>query len=367
MEQQPHCLDLGAQRMFQGSLLLVFRGQLDVASLYECHRQLLAAWPLLAMRMNLTRSRFIPSRDPLGNSWSAKVIPKTLDSCLPSLSEHTGGGQANLSETDRVNLRSLLRFPYKLSKLLYPPVLSAKVVQFYDGCIFESIIQHPLCDASGHLQILEAYATLLKGQTISPIFHQRPSVPQLWKDSSHAAQLPNTIVAKQMLDRFRALFGTGWIGFLLMAISVWFIRLTRSEPHVEKTVRIPASVLDRLSARAEVKGIQVTRGDLLMAIVLRALTISFPTDRSATFGFTMSIARELQLSGDLHNPFWPVFVPHSMVLNRPDIQKEQHLIEQAANLREVIRAARSIEFQHAYMEEHKKMAKRPLLNDLSPS
>lgn len=72
-----------------------------------------------------------------------------------------------------------------------------------------------------------------------------------------------------MLDRFRALFGTGWIGFLLMAISVWFIRLTRSEPHVEKTVRIPASVLDRLSARAEVKGIQVTRGDLLMAIVLR--------------------------------------------------------------------------------------------------
>lgn len=54
MEQQPHCLDLGAQRMFQGSLLLVFRGQLDVASLYECHRQLLAAWPLLAMRMNLT-------------------------------------------------------------------------------------------------------------------------------------------------------------------------------------------------------------------------------------------------------------------------------------------------------------------------
>lgn len=74
----------------------------------------------------------------------------------------------------------------------------------------------------------------------------------------------------------------------------------------------------------------------------------------------MSIARELQLSGDLHNPFWPVFLPHSMVLNRPDIQKEQHLIEQAANLREVIRAARSIEFQHAYMEEHKKMAKRPL-------
>ncbi|PKY09302.1 hypothetical protein P168DRAFT_301837 [Aspergillus campestris IBT 28561] len=371
MQQQPHCLDLAGQQVFQGSVLLIFCGQLDLGKLYACHRQLLEAWPLLATRLNMVRSRFIPSPNAVENSWLAKSIPETLDSCMPSLAQ-CADSLACLSDADRATLRSLLRFPYRLSTLLFPPVLSAKVVGFKDGWIFESIIQHPLCDAAGHHHILKAYTTLLKGTPIPYTIHRRPAQPQLGNEEKPPLDTPqaNAALTKEMINMLPSVCGAGWIGFLWMMIWVWFLRLTQIDPRVEKTVHVPASVIDRLAAGAEGRGLKVTRGDLLMGIVRRAMTKAFPSDPNAVFRFSMNIARDLepQSPADLHNPFWIIFVPPCMSVsdNTPskhhhedEKNEDNHIITQSTTLRTVIHTARSAPFQHAYLAMHAKMATKP--------
>ncbi|KAM3076791.1 hypothetical protein ACMFMG_003737 [Clarireedia jacksonii] len=256
------------------------------------------------------RTEFSPCSDhELAGFWKSQKLGINLRDALPYL-QHPSENRT----IDSKLVNELVTFTEEsLNDQLFPRALTIRVTSLADACLIHFTVQHPFCDANGMFRITQAYLAVLEGKDPGPIGPRLPLKLREETESGSSLLSPEGNV-EPTATRHQAFYAHGWVPLL----KGGFTQLKNKcggPRRIERTVKIPNFVINKLERDAKLEGIQVTRHDLLMAwIYYNAMPEATPVIKRAAmeppqFSFIMNISKLLQHNPEFHNPWIVVSVP----------------------------------------------------------
>ncbi|KAI2830002.1 hypothetical protein CBS147321_10189 [Aspergillus niger] len=326
--------DLGLPRFVEAHLAIVVRAKPEPHDCQRAVQELLATYPMLAMRMDFwvchcfpgsvifslangpdlmdlglqQRTKLLPSDYP-PEIYHSRVLKKDLDEVLPCQTAKVGPPAVQLLDT--CSLTDCLNFNRDIwDEICGEPVLRIRVVFFNDAWAVRFIMSHTLGDIRAMYWIADCFFAFLSGrevQTVSPI-RSILAFKSDTIDSWNALTASGT--THSVAEDHQHEIVAGWLPTILSgARQILWSAYEASSPRrqVNKSLFIPQCIIDYWVQGARREGIQVTEHDLLMGFIYEATyqALSAPPH----FTFLMNFHQQLQSPGPLGNTWFQIPIP----------------------------------------------------------
>ncbi|KAG8529625.1 uncharacterized protein KY384_005105 [Bacidia gigantensis] len=249
MESELHNLDLGSPRFLELQLSLVLSQPIH-QELFESRAEVLQQ-----------RTKFHPIKDNNTTGlWRSTRLFGTLNQNFPLLKTPAAN-----QTIDSSVLHKLIPSDETLHEQIFPRTFKIRAALMKDACLLHFTVQHPLCDASGVHQIVQAYCALLTDREPPPALGDRMPL-ELYPSKEDDALAAHGTGQEDAALRHERYFTQGWTA---LGTGVFRQRMQRRKGPVRKemTLLVPNAVIDDLAKSAERAGISVTKHDLLMGLI----------------------------------------------------------------------------------------------------
>ncbi|KAJ5503475.1 hypothetical protein N7463_006349 [Penicillium fimorum] len=347
---KPSPLDMGYARPLEFTLSVVVRTSPSPLDFQFAADTLLLQWPVLNLRMNPLKTKFLHPKDPgdLAEAWEGKTVNQRLSEIL-RLSSKPDSPQLVDSEA----LDDALDFGYGFLHAWKQRVFSIRTVFLTDACIIGFRFLQSLCDANGAYRIVQAYCTLLGGGSITHALHARPALPL---KSEVLEKCTEMIQSHQIADLHKYSMHRTWAaGIGALGKQIGRDICYRSTRRIGKSLLIPRGKIKSWLKEAKNKKARVTEHDLLLAFIYKAcLHPSTPH----SFGLVIDISKQLQPETNLSNSWYMMPLPDPM----PTIEyTSPSLARLATYIRRAVDEAKQPECIGEIVGQHKKLKKSPMV------
>ncbi|KAJ5206813.1 hypothetical protein N7491_002553 [Penicillium cf. griseofulvum] len=343
---KPSPLDMGYARPLEFTLSVVVRSHPSPLDFQFAADTLLSQWPLLNLRMNPLKTKFLDPKDPgdLAEVWEGRTIEQDLSEIL-RVSPEPDSPQLIDSEA----LENVLNFGYQLGHVWKQRVFSIRTVFLNDACVIGFKFLQPLCDASGAYRIVQAYCTLLRGERITHTLRARQSLSLKSEVLEKCAEM---IESHQIADLHKYSTRRTWAaGLGALGKQIGRDIFYPSARRIGKSLLIPQRQIQSWLEEAESKKAHVTEHDLLLAFIYKA-SLHPPTPHN--FGLVIDISKQLQSETNLSNPWYMMPLPDPMPTSE---YSSPSLVRLATYIRRAIDEANQPECIGEIVVQHKRLKK----------
>ncbi|CAI7649321.1 unnamed protein product [Penicillium bialowiezense] len=347
---KPGPLDMGYARPLEFTLSVVVKTKPSPLDFQFAADTLVSQWPVLNLRMNALKTKFLDPKDPgdLADVWKGKELPQGLGDIL-----HLSAKADYAQLIDSEILDKALDFGYGLRQSWQQRVFSVRTIFLNDSCIIGFKFLHPLCDANGAHEIIQAYCTLLRGERITHTLHARPSLSLKSEVLEKCAEM---IESHQIADLHRYSMHRTWTaGFGALGKQIGRNICYPSTRRISKTLLVPQGQMSRWMKEAAKQKARVTEHDLLVALIYKS-ALHPPIQHS--FGLAIDISQKLQSEANLYNPWYMMPIPDPMPTSE---YSAPPLIRLATNIRHTINEGQQPECIGEVVEQHRNTRKHPMI------
>ncbi|KAF3404893.1 hypothetical protein DPV78_003407 [Talaromyces pinophilus] len=351
MEEQFHLLDLQIAKFTEFGVCMIFSRAADLDHLRNSSEKLVEQWPILGARINLLdyQPRY---HSKICVNFRTKICDYSLDEYLPGLSQDL--------DTFDSPFDPLFDSPVSWRDIISPPVLSMSAIALRDACLLKISVQHALCDATGLYNIIQAYCSLLRRESVKPL---TPRSTIKLADNS-ARIMPDSLTSEPISARLAQFqITTSQLGWRPVLSA--FFKSALFKPKHRKIFRTPI-LDDNQLVKARTANERVTTHDLLMAYLWKASAAS-PSwkqrrndrqNRYPPFSFALSIEQHLYSTSELHNRWVVVNVPNPKQTTN---NEEEDVVQMACHLRSTIINARSSAYLQPILDYYEKANDVPIM------
>ncbi|OJJ75220.1 hypothetical protein ASPBRDRAFT_40504 [Aspergillus brasiliensis CBS 101740] len=300
--------DLGLARFVEAHLAIVLRTKPNPQDCERAVQILLAAYPMLAMRMDFWRTKFC-SCDYPQKIYHSRTVKKDLNQVLPCRTAEVGSPPVQLIDTQL--LADCLNFNRDTwGEICGEPVLRITAVTFNDAWAVRFIISHTLGDIRALHWIVESFFVLLSGRevpAVSPIRSNLAFNPEYidgWKALSTSGTT-HPVAKDHQHDMVAGWFRTISSGVQQRLWSAYDAYSPRRQVH--RSLFIPQCIVDHWVQKAQEAGVRVTEHDLLMGFIYEATYQALST--TPHFSFFIGFQQHLQSPSPLGNTWFLIPIP----------------------------------------------------------
>ncbi|CAG7991502.1 unnamed protein product [Penicillium salamii] len=347
---KPGPLDMGYARPLEFTLSVVVKTKPSPLDFQFAADTLVSQWPVLNLRMNASKTKFLDPKDPgdLADVWKGKELPQNLGDIL-YLSSKADFSQLIDSEV----LDKALNFGYGFGHAWKQRVFTIRTLFLKDSCIIGFRFLHPLCDANGAYEIIQAYCALLRGERITHTLHARPSLSLKSEVLEKCAEM---IESHQVADLHRQSMHRTWsAGIGALGKQIGRNICYPSARRVSKSLLVTQGQMLRWMREAENQGAKVTEHDLLLAFIYKS---SLHPPKPHNFGIAIDISQKLQSEANLYNPWYMMPLPDPMPSKE---YSSPSMIRMAMDIRHTLEEGQQPQCIGEVVEQHRNTRKSPMI------
>ncbi|CAI7621244.1 unnamed protein product [Penicillium glandicola] len=211
----------------------------------------------------------------------------------------------------------------------------------------------------GAHQIVQAYCTLLRGESITHTLHARPSLSPLSPLSLKSEVLEKCagkIGLYHIADMHKYSMRRTWVA-VVRALGKQIGRniCYPSARRIGKTLLIPRAQIQSWLEEAESKKAKVTEHDLLLAFIYKAC-LDPPTAHS--FGLVIDISKQLKSNANLYNSWYMMPLPDPMPTSEYSFPS---LVRLAIHIRRAVDEGQQPECIAEIVDQHRALKKDPIV------
>ncbi|GKZ24037.1 hypothetical protein AbraIFM66951_010535 [Aspergillus brasiliensis] len=272
--------DLGLARFVEAHLAIVLRTKPNPQNCERAVQRLLAAYPMLAMRMDFWRTKFLSCEYP-PKIYHSRAVKKDLNQVLPCRTAEVGSPPVQLIDTQ----------------------LLADCLNFNRDTWGEICALH---------WIVESFFVLLSGREVPAVSPIRSNVafnPESidgWKALS-ASGTTHPVAKDHQQDMVAGWFRTISSGVQQMLWSVYDAPSPRRQVH--RSLFIPQCIVDHWVQKAQEAGVRVTEHDLLMGFIYEGKATYQALSTAPHFSFFIGFRQHLQSPSPLGNTWFLIPIP----------------------------------------------------------
>ncbi|KAJ5455416.1 hypothetical protein N7475_010537 [Penicillium sp. IBT 31633x] len=373
---KPGPLDMGLARPLEFSLSIIVKDNPSPLDFQFAADTLVSQWPVLNLRMNPLKTKFLNPKDPgdLTDVWKGRIFKQDLSEII-DFSIDPDSPQL----VDAEGLDKALDFGYGITHAWKQRVFSIRTIFLTDACIIGFKFLQPLCDANGAHHIIEAYCSLLRGERVTHTLHPRPSLSLKSEVLEKCAKM---IESHHIADLHKHTMHHTWAaGIRALGKQIARNICTPSARRVSKTMFIPQREIQSWLNEAKIQNAEVTEHDLLAAFIFKVRNTTFdqvsfvqnqarrdpcpdPSQTSLhpstghTFGLVIDMSKQLQSEAKLYNPWYMMPLPDPMPSGE---YSSPSLVQMAMHIRHAANEAQQPECIGEVVDQHKRLKKSPIV------